>query len=66
MFNGSCISDGSCKCFENESDTQVGYWKGDRCDLCLDYYFDNTCSTYCNNADDSCVNGLCNQNGICD
>ena len=34
--------------------------------MCLDYYFDNTCSTYCNNADDSCVNGLCNQNGICD
>ena len=29
--NGTCNSDGSCACYENETQ---GYWKGDSCDEC--------------------------------
>eukprot|EP01060_Flectonema_neradi_P025404 TRINITY_DN341_c4_g1_i2.p1 TRINITY_DN341_c4_g1~~TRINITY_DN341_c4_g1_i2.p1 ORF type:complete len:7778 (+),score=1455.78 TRINITY_DN341_c4_g1_i2:99-23432(+) len=51
--HGYCSPEGVCICF---TDDIQGYWKGDKCDTCVEGYFSETCAKKC-----TCVNGICDQ-----
>ena len=52
--HGFCSQEGQCTCYEND---ERGYWKGSKCDTCIEGYYSSGCTERC-----TCVNGNCDPN----
>ena len=62
LANGTCNSDGSCACYENETQ---GYWKGDSCDECKENYYPRVCTNFCDASTTCSGNGIVYDGSYC-